>query len=904
MSSGRADHTVVPASLEQRKPQPQFKWIGTATDPSGHADELRGFLRTQEQVGHEPALQELRWTDKQAGLSDAEKAMLRRQTARANRHIDVAVHAYLPWDQNPTFLGAVNVARVMFETDRLPKPWLAPLLRRDELWVPCRHNLEVFADSGIPERKMRIVGGTLDFDLFSPGADPYPLEVEPGRFVFLTNFDFSARKGWETLLAAWGQAFTVDDPVGLVLKTGSFYREEGYVEGRIQSFLQQRFGPALSKLAPVYMLTDLLPTGDMPRLYAAADAYVLASRGEGWGRPYMEAQAMGLPTIASNWGGQLEFMDEDTSWLVDGDLIDVPQNAELFNSLYTGHRWFDPDVDDLAAKLREIASDWGSANERARPARQRLIERFGPEAMANTLRDAALAAMSRFADPARRSYVIRGSFGSAASLATVNDGLAGGLEDVGATVHHRASTSDVVRNPVPGISHSWPHDFSPVTQGPTVMIVPWEYGPPPAEWVREARAKADRVWVPSDYVREQFVAAGMPGGIVEVVPNGFDPARFSAQGPAMELPTRASCVFLFVGGTIWRKGVDLLLAAWEEAFGPEDDVALVVKDFGTGSWYRGQTSQSLVCEYAKRSDIAPIVYLDQEIPARELTSLYRAADVLVAPYRGEGFCLPALEAMACGLPVIHTGTGPTREFVPETGGWALPAREVPVPDHFRLPELTGEAKVQEVDHSGLVATLRDAARDPDNRRARGRSALKASERYTWDAVAERADDLLRTLTSEALPLARLAQPERVERRPDAALVGYAPDWRDGPRWSASLRRWARSFTADDPVTLALLCGSHDADELAGRILEQIAGLGLDEDRLPDLLLCRPDIRLEDLVAAADVVIVDDEDRERRELLRRARRVVASDEVGLAELRRRLPAIAAASAVDAGILAAA
>ena len=106
-------------------PLPQFKWIGTASDTSGHADELRGFLRAQEQAGHEPALQELRWTDKDAGLSDAEQEMLRRQTARSNRHIDIAVHTYLPWEQNPTFHGAVNIARAMFETDRLPEPWLA-----------------------------------------------------------------------------------------------------------------------------------------------------------------------------------------------------------------------------------------------------------------------------------------------------------------------------------------------------------------------------------------------------------------------------------------------------------------------------------------------------------------------------------------------------------------------------------------------------------------------------------------------------------------------------------------------------------------------------------------------------------------------------------------------------------
>jgi glycosyltransferase involved in cell wall biosynthesis len=872
-------------------PLPQFKWIGTASDTSGHADELRGFLRAQEQAGHEPALQELRWTDKDAGLSDVEAEMLRRQTSRSDRRIDVAVHTYLPWEQNPTFHRAVNIARVMFETDRLPESWLAPLLRRDELWVPCRQNFEAFADSGIPERKMRIVGGTIDFELFSPGVDPYPLEVEPGRFVFLTNFDFSERKGWQTLLAAWGEAFTADDPVALVLKTGSFYREEGYVEGRIQAMLQERFGPALSKLAPVYMLTDVLDTADMPRLYATADAYVLASRGEGWGRPYMEAQAMGLPTIASRWGGQREFMDADTSWLVDGDLIDVPNDAELFNTLYQGHRWFDPEVDDLAAKLREIASDWDAAAKRAEPARRRLIERFGPDATANTLREAAEGAMSRFANPARPSFVIRGSFGSSASLATVNDGLAGGLEDLGATVHHRAPGGEPVRNLVPGIAHAWPHDFSPVTQGPTVMVIPWEYGAPPADWVRNARAAADRVWVPSEYVRERFVAAGLPAGIVEVVPNGYDPDRFGPDGAAMELPTHASCVFLFVGGTIWRKGVDVLLAAWEEAFGPDDDVALVIKDFGTGSWYRGQTSQSLVQEFAGRDDVAPVVYLDHEIPAREMASLYRGADVLVAPYRGEGFCLPALEAMACGVPVIHTGTGPTGEFVPESGGWALGASQVALPAEVSLPELAGDGHVQEVDHAELVVALRQAAANADDRRARGRAAAEAARNYTWTAVSQRAKESLDTLVREALPAARLAYPEGVERRPDAQLVLYAPDWNDDARWPATLNLWAEWFVDSDPFTLALHCGERDPDELAQTILGRLAALGRDPESLPDLMLCGPLVDLNDIGAAADAVLVDHCDADRPELVRRALRVVTADANSISGLRATLDELA-------------
>lgn len=870
-----------------RGDDPRFVWVGPAYDASGHADELRGFLRAQELAGDAPALESVTWTKATVDLSPGDRQMLRRQAERLRRRNDLAVHTYLPHLDNPTVNNAVNVARAMFETDRVPSDWIAPLLERDEVWVPCRHNFEAFADSGIPASKMRIVGGTLDFDLFAPEAEPYPLDLGDDRFVFLTNFDFSARKGWDVLLRAWGQAFSADDPVCLVLKTGSFYREDGYVEDRIASFIRQEFG-AGTDLAPVHLLTDVLSAEDMPRLYAAADAYVLASRGEGWGRPYMEAQAMGLPTIASSWGGQREFMDEDTSWLVDGTLVDVPYDAEVLNDLYRGHRWFEPAADDLAAKMREITSGWDTARARAAGARERLIARFGAQATADTLRDAGRAAAQRYSNPTRPACVVRGQFGSTASLATVNDGLSAGLENGGLTVHHRATGRPALKAALPGISHSWPHDFSPVSQGPSVIVVPWEYGAPPAEWVRSARARADRVWVPSDYVREQFVAAGMPPAIVEVVPNGFDPQRFSPGGPARALPTHASCKFLFVGGTIWRKGIDLLLAAWVEAFGPDDDVALVIKDFGTSTWYRGQNRQSELREYAERTDIAPIVYLDEDVPARELGALYRAADVLVAPYRGEGFCLPALEAMACGLPVIHTGTGPTSEFVPDAAGWALPAQRVAIPDNFDLPEPAGEAFVQEVDHAGLVKTLRDAASDAEGRTTRGRAAVAASKRYTWTSVADRARQSLHTLMNEGLTPVRLAQPELVERRPDATLVAYAPDWQDEARWAATLKLWSRSFTEDHPVTLGLHCADNDPDELAERILAQLEWDGEGKDSTADLMLCQPRIQLEDLVVAADAVLVDECDRSRPELVRRALRLVSANQAAIDELRAALP----------------
>jgi hypothetical protein len=251
-------------------------------------------------------------------------------------------------------------------------------------------------------------------------------------------------------------------------------------------------------------------------------------------------------------------------------------------------------------------------------------------------------------------------------------------------------------------------------------------------------------------VRDGYIEAGMPPGVVEVVPNGVDLERYTPEGRRRELP-EAGTTFLFVGGSIWRKGVDLLLEAWAEAFGPDDDLQLVVKDFGTTSHYRRQNCGEEIRRLAEDGQCAPIVYLDDDLSPDEIAELYRAADVMVTPYRGEGFCMPALEAMACGLPVIHNGVGPTREFVPNDAGWALPAERTPLPDTSKLPELAGPGYVHEVDFDALVAALRAAAADPADREARGLRARAAAEGYSWDAVAQIAERSLATLAEEALP---------------------------------------------------------------------------------------------------------------------------------------------------------
>jgi len=103
----------------------------------------------------------------------------------------------------------------------------------------------------------------------------------------------------------------------------------------------------------------------------------------------MEAMAMGLPTIGSRWSGNLEFMNDGNSFLVDGELVPVPDDAEVINDLYRGHRWFEPDVDALAEAMQRVAGDPAAARRVAAGARGELMAQLGPEATAARIAELA-----------------------------------------------------------------------------------------------------------------------------------------------------------------------------------------------------------------------------------------------------------------------------------------------------------------------------------------------------------------------------------------------------------------------------------------------------------------------------------------------------------------------------------
>jgi glycosyltransferase involved in cell wall biosynthesis len=477
--------------------------------------------------------------------------------------------------------------------------------------------------------------------------------------------------------------------------------------------------------------------------------------------------------------------------------------------------------------------------------------------------------------PVTSRCVWRGEFASGHSLAVVNDGLVGALEACGIAVERTGPDDPQLATDAVGVAAHWPPHFDAPSHGPFALYQPWEFGEVPALWAERIRERVDEVWTASEYSRQAYLAAGVAPELVHVVPNGVDLERFSPDGRTWQLGETAATVFLFVGGTTYRKGIDVLLEAYGRAFTAADDVLLVIKGFGSGTYYRGQTAEDAIAAFRGRPNAPRILPFDAHLGFDAVPALYRAADCLVQPYRGEGFCLPALEALACGKPVVVTAGGPTDEFAPEACAWHVASTRIPLPAGALPPELeiAGGGFLLEPDVDALVDRLREAA-DGDARAAKAAAARAHAERFSWQAAASVAAARLAALEGAA-PIR--AVPPAVVPGANPLVLAVDADWSSPGSWTPALAAYAEAFGPADGTTLVLPA----ADEAAAvaSISAYLDDAGIDAGTLADVVVAdASSLRPGSLELGADAFVSTGAHRPPR-----ARRVLDADPAALRSL---------------------
>ncbi len=219
----------------------------------------------------------------------------------------------------------LKMAIYNYETEIMPKMWLDSIKHVDFVLPSSNFSKEVFVNSGWPESKCVVVPHGINLDDFST-EETFKLKTDR-KFKFLNISIPHYRKNIDLLIDAYYTTFSDKDDVCLVLKTSldmpkdrKPYNFEIDVRNAIK-LLQAKHKDRPGGLPRIEIIQQNLPS--MIPLYKACDALISTSSSEGFGLPLLEGLAAGNLVIAPRCSGQLDFLNNQNSLLMDVESIDA-----------------------------------------------------------------------------------------------------------------------------------------------------------------------------------------------------------------------------------------------------------------------------------------------------------------------------------------------------------------------------------------------------------------------------------------------------------------------------------------------------------------------------------------------------------------------------------------------------
>ena len=192
----------------------------------------------------------------------------------------------------------------------------------------------------------------------------------PDGFLFLFTFDMNSRmprKNPLGLIAAFRKAFAATENVHLVIKVSRIDKCPEHAQQLRQAATD----------SGVTLIEGTWPRADLLALLNCCDSYVSLHRSEGLGLGLAEAMLLGKPVIATNYSGNLDFMNATTARLVEYEETRIPEDVPPYPK---GFIWAEPSLDHAAEELRWVADHPIEAQEMGQRAAEYARRILAPQA--------------------------------------------------------------------------------------------------------------------------------------------------------------------------------------------------------------------------------------------------------------------------------------------------------------------------------------------------------------------------------------------------------------------------------------------------------------------------------------------------------------------------------------------
>lgn len=308
--------------------------------------------------------------------------------------------SYTAMKNFPAFLKNGNKNRIgiwNFETTILPPGFAKYYKFTDKFCPSSKFAAKIFSDNGVPENHIEVVPHGINVEEYR-SFERYPLKTQK-RYKILANIaQPHVRKNIDGLFESYGMAFNKNDDVCLVAKVSAKkipspqvikartsrgirkqQQKQSEKKDKISQFdvdfysIYNAFCNKYPNHAEVEIINEFVPS--MVPIYNVCDIVYSVTHAECFWLPGLEGMATNNLIIAPNWGGQLEYMNEGNSLLIDGKEGRAPKKMQYWvPSPYAAT--FIPDLDDAAAKLQQGVREYDTLMTKFRPGMNEQLTRL------------------------------------------------------------------------------------------------------------------------------------------------------------------------------------------------------------------------------------------------------------------------------------------------------------------------------------------------------------------------------------------------------------------------------------------------------------------------------------------------------------------------------------------------